>query len=128
MNTSLVRSSHRERPTLFVGYTEGIINICYSTYSVRAAPFYPTTTVWGGPEVHYHPRTRTRTRRISPTDLGSTRALNQRISNLADDITSQYSWEKHSLTLFLHLRSLETICECTMIVGMLNSKFGRFQR
>lgn len=76
-------------PTLFVGYTEGIINICYSTYSVRAAPFYPTTTAWGGTEVHYHPRTRTRTRRISPTDLSSTAsastALNQRISKAADD-------------------------------------------
>ena len=30
------------RAPFFAGYTEGIINICYSTYSARAAPFHPT--------------------------------------------------------------------------------------
>jgi len=29
------------------GYTEGIINICYSTYRARAAPFHPTTRPMG---------------------------------------------------------------------------------
>lgn len=32
----------RARAPFFAGYTEGIINICYSTYSARAAPFHPT--------------------------------------------------------------------------------------
>lgn len=37
----------RERAPFFAGYTEGIINICYSTYSARAAPFYPTMWLTG---------------------------------------------------------------------------------
>lgn len=37
----------RERAPFFAGYTEGIINICYSTYSARAAPFHPTMWLTG---------------------------------------------------------------------------------
>lgn len=74
-----VRGPRKElkRAPFFAGYTEGIINICYSTYSARAAPFHPTT--W---------RTGRTLNTLSPflyVHVAYTRAPNRRIAVLAID-------------------------------------------
>lgn len=66
-----------KRAPFFAGYTEGIINICYSTYSARAAPFHPTTRRAGrtlntlSPSLYVH--------------VAYTRVPNRRIAVLAID-------------------------------------------
>lgn len=55
-------------------YTEGIINICYSTYSERAAPFHPHHRQRGGPWIHYHPVCTCTVRRTGPSNRSAPRS------------------------------------------------------